>query len=150
MADELGAVETHLAYGSPGKHRRRLAAQDDGTCVYAIAWRGDRPVGHVLVRWSGTDTPSVRALVADCPDVEDLFVAPDLRSRGFGTQLLEAAELLVRNSGYERIGLSVGLENPRALALYARRGFQDLGAPPFVVSGDWGSETCRYLVKSLA
>jgi ribosomal protein S18 acetylase RimI-like enzyme len=150
MADELPAVEAHLAFGSPDKHRQRLAAQDEGACVYAIAWLGDRPVGHVLVRWNGTDTPCVRALVVDCPDVEDLFVSPDVRSRGFGTQLLEAAALLVRNSGYDRIGLSVGTDNPRALTLYQRHGFQDLGVPPFVISGDWGSQTCRYLVKSFA
>ena len=148
MADELAAVEAHLAYGTPGKHRRRLAEQEEGTCVYAIAWVGDRPVGHVLVKWAGSAEAPVRDAVADCPDVEDLFVAPDQRSRGIGTQLLEAAELLVRNSGYERIGLSVGADNPRARALYERRGYRELGIPPFVESGDWGSQTCTYLVKS--
>jgi ribosomal protein S18 acetylase RimI-like enzyme len=149
MADELPVVEAHLAYGSPGKHRQRLAAQEDGACVYPIAWLGDRPVGHVLVRWIGTDTASVRARLTDCPDVQDLFVAPDARSHGYGTQLLEAAILLVRNSGYQRIGLSVGIDNTRAQALYQRHGFEDLGIAPFTISGDWGSETCRYLVKPL-
>jgi GNAT superfamily N-acetyltransferase len=148
MVDELGLVEEHLAHGTAGKHRARLDAQEDGAVVYVIAWLGDRPIGHVLVKWQGASTEAVRSLVGDCPDVEDLFVAPDVRGRGFGTQLLEAAELLARNSGYDRIGLSVGVGNPRARALYERRGFRDLGVAPFVVSGEWGSETCTYLVKS--
>jgi ribosomal protein S18 acetylase RimI-like enzyme len=150
MADELPLVEAHLGFGTPGKHRARLAAQDDGAVVYAIAWLGDRPVGHVLVKWGGTDLAPVRALVTDCPEIENLFVAPDLRGRGVGTQLLEAAELLVRNSGYDRIGLDVATDNHRARALYDRHGFRDVGVAPFVVSGSRGSETCVYMVKTFA
>src|SRR4051812_48593481 len=123
MADELPAVEAHLAFGTPRKHRARLVAQEDGAAVYAIAWLGDRPIGHVFVKWNGADAETARSPLTDCPDVEDLFVAPDVRGRGFGTQLLEAAELLVRNSGYDRIGLAVGTDNLRARALYERHGF---------------------------
>ena len=56
--------------------------------------------------------------------------------------------LLVRNSGYDRVGLSVGVDNPRARALYERHGFRDLGLAPFLISGAWGSQTVVYMVKS--
>ena len=149
MADELAAVEECFAHGTRAKHRRRLSDQEDGLVVYVIAWLPDRPAGHALVRWSGEVAEAVRARLTDCPHLEDLFVAPELRSRGIGSRLLEACEALVRNSGYGRIGLSVGVENPRARSLYERRGYRDAGCGVYELSGEWGREECVYLVKEL-
>jgi ribosomal protein S18 acetylase RimI-like enzyme len=64
-------------------------------------------------------------------------VRPDLRSRGIGTALMDAAEERVCSHGFGAIVLGVEDSNPRAHHLYRRLGyepfatddFQYLGAP---------------------
>ena len=69
-------------------------------------------------------SPMVSGL-SDCPDVEDLFVGSEYRSRGIGSRLLDAAESLAVGKGYSRIGLGVSIDNARARSLYERRGYED-------------------------
>ena len=118
---ELGLLERQIGFdwAALGKHRERFAGQQDGKVVYLVAWRGNLPVGYVLVQWEGTtDDPMQSQLVDHFPNLEDLFVAPDYRSRGVGTQLLEASEGLAKREGYSRIGLGVAVDNLRARSLY--------------------------------
>src|SRR5262245_10331077 len=94
----------------------------------------------------------------DCPDLEDLFVVPGLRSAGVGSRLLEAAERLARDRGCRRIGMSVDVANVRARGLYERRGYEDAGLGTFVLRGSWvdrdgaareWAEPCTYLGREL-
>ena len=156
---ELPTIERELGLdvAAPGKHRDRFARQQERSVVYLVAWLNDRPVGHGLVKWQGADNPELHS-IHDCPDIEDLFVNPTVRSRGIGSRLLEAAENLARERGYAKIGLAVGVENPRAHALYESRGYRDAGAG--VYTERWSlvdangethhyAETCVYLIKPL-
>lgn len=157
---EVALVERHLGldWGYPDKHRQRLALQRRGELVYLIAWHQGAPVGHVMLRWSGAPDPPVASRLRDCPDIEDLFVLPQHRSRGIGSRLLDHAEGLARAQGYAQVGLGVGVDNPRARALYERRGYRDAGFGQYTVAGwyldrdgvekRW-QETCNYLVKAL-
>ncbi len=52
-----------------------------------------------------------------------LVVHPRLRSRGIGTRLIGAAERRVGARGLRRAELAVEEGNPRARALYERRGY---------------------------
>jgi ribosomal protein S18 acetylase RimI-like enzyme len=159
--DELARLERHIDqdFGNRDKHRLRLALQEQARAVYLVAWLSGLPVGHALVRWAGAGTEPMSSHLPDCPDLEDLFVVPGLRSMGVGSQLLDAAERLARDRGCRRIGMSVDVTNVRARALYERRGYGDAGLGTFVLHGSWvdrdGStrpwaETCTYLVKQLA
>ncbi len=55
-------------------------------------------------------------------------VVPESRTKGLGATLLGAVLAAAREAGAEKIYLEVGKENPAALALYRRAGFEYLGA----------------------
>ncbi len=58
-----------------------------------------------------------------CAEVESVYVRDDLRSRGVGTRLLEAAEALARSRGCYRIQLTSRNVRLDAHRFYLRRGF---------------------------
>jgi GNAT superfamily N-acetyltransferase len=157
---DLPRLQAHLPAGGPAKHDDRLRRQSCGEVVYLIAWLDERPVGHALIKWDGcADEPVAARLDGPCPDIEDLYVADDVRQRGIGTQLLAKAERRVRQRGMRRAGLSVGTEtNEATCRLYERLGYRDAGFGPFVDHGayvDAGGqhrqwhETCIYLIKDM-
>jgi GNAT superfamily N-acetyltransferase len=56
-------------------------------------------------------------------EIDELFVLPEARSRGIGTQLLAAAEKTLTQHGCVRLQLQLGTSNPRGLAFYQRHGY---------------------------
>jgi GNAT superfamily N-acetyltransferase len=105
---------------------RRLAEAAEGKAAYLVAREGSQIVGHVFVKFYGTP-------MEPYPNLEDLYVRGDRRSRGIGTELLSRSECLVREKGYTRVGLSVNPTlNPRAKALYERLGYRDVGGEPYL------------------
>lgn len=56
-----------------------------------------------------------------------ISLLPEYRGHGIGTQLLNRLLLLLQDSGYSRVSLSVQAENP-ALSFYKRAGFHILEA----------------------
>ena len=110
-----------------------------------------------MLKWSGADEEIVRRLIGDCPELNAITVAPGHRSRGIGTKLIREAERRVRERGISRVGLAVGVDNPRARALYERLGYSAWEHGSFEVS--WAlpndpskreSEICTYLLKPLS
>ena len=158
--EELALVERHIAFdwGAPAKHRERLARQGEGEVAYLIAWNHEYPIGHVLLVWGGTIDEPVRTRLADCADLQDLFVAPEYRRLGVGARLLEKAEALATQRGFSRLGLGAALDNPGAQRLYQRSGYLDSGFGEYLSGGVYidrdGSakgweEICIYLIKWL-
>jgi ribosomal protein S18 acetylase RimI-like enzyme len=155
---EIALLERQMPR-TPGVHQQRFESQRRGEGEYLIAWEGDRPVGHLFIEWDGTRREAVRSAMVDCPpNLSDVAVHPERRSRGIGSQLMEAAESLAARRGHERVGLSVALDNVRARALYERRGYADAGLGPNQAgypyvdrTGQerWHEERVIYLVKAL-
>ena len=153
---EFDALE-RFSRKTPGVHRARLEWQARGRGLCLGAWLGEQPVGHVWLEWvPETDGAAPRPL--DCPRLVDLYVVPQLRSRRIGTWLIAAAERAAFERGYACVGLDVGTDNPRAHALYLRRGYVDAGLGQYRIS--WPSvdaegrpvidgEECVYLVRRL-
>jgi len=56
--------------------------------------------------------------------VDDLYVLPDHRGQGLGTAALQRANQVCRALGVRAMHLTVAPNNPRALALYLRHGFE--------------------------
>jgi ribosomal protein S18 acetylase RimI-like enzyme len=72
---------------------------------------------------------------------------------------MERAEQLAAQRGWRQVGLSVALDNPRARALYERRGYRDSGIgthdsrwpyPDEHGQECWHEESCVQMVKLLA
>lgn len=58
--------------------------------------------------------------------IDGIFVAPEARSCGVGTALLDAILAEAKLRGYRQVRLDVIDTNPRARALYLQRGFVDM------------------------
>jgi ribosomal protein S18 acetylase RimI-like enzyme len=57
-----------------------------------------------------------------------LSVHEHLQSLGLGSRLIAALEKRVRTRGLDRVQLAVEHDNPRALALYRRLGYREVGS----------------------
>jgi ribosomal protein S18 acetylase RimI-like enzyme len=96
---------------------------DQPRSQYLVAWDGEQPVGHVCIEWT------------EPPELQDLWVLPDRRSEGIGTELVAAVERAVALRGHERIALSVGIANDGARSLYERLGYRRTAQPPRRIKG---------------
>jgi len=158
--EELGLVEgqVNFNWAAQEKHRERLGKQDAGKAIYLIAWCRNFPVGHVLLEWSGTTDEPMQSQLVHCPNLEDLYVIPQYRSKGVGTYLLQEAEARAQQGGYHRIGLGVGVDNSGARRLYQHLGYEGGYFGEYKSRGSYidqegkeqnWEETCIYLVKPL-
>ena len=119
---------SEVAYVDSRLPLSRLDQQVEQGSSYLIAWEDDQPVGHAHLAWEGTHL--------GVPEVQDVYVLPECRSRGIATLLNHAAEEEVRARGCESISLSVSKDgNPSARRLYDRLGYVDAGVDPVHVSG---------------
>lgn len=144
--------------GLVSKHRDRFGRQQRDEVLYVLATQGADIIGHLLLKWDGPSHPHVCALISPCSEVEDFVVAPHLRGRGIGSEMLEYASSQSLERGVHRIGIAVGVGNPSARALYERCGFLLVPGSEHRVSwlarDDSGRqvreyEDCLYLVKDL-
>jgi ribosomal protein S18 acetylase RimI-like enzyme len=100
-----------------------LVRLDQGDGFYLVAWEGDEPLGHAHLA------------LGDPPELQDVSVRPEHRRRGVASALAAAAEREVRARGFDRLRLTVGVDNEPAQALYRRCGYVDAGVPPKRVQG---------------
>ncbi len=57
-------------------------------------------------------------------EIDELFVLPEARSQGVGSELLAAAEAALARRGCVRLQLQLGGDNEPARVFYQRRGFR--------------------------
>jgi GNAT superfamily N-acetyltransferase len=137
---------------SVGRHLplNRLRQHVEEHSTYLVAWEDTVPVGHAHIAWSGTHLA--------LPEIQDVFVLPQMRRQGIASQLTLAAEAEARARGWDRISLSVSQDgNAAASRLYAKLGYADAGAKPVRVVGQIAlrsgpldvDDTLVYLVKEL-
>jgi [ribosomal protein S18]-alanine N-acetyltransferase len=100
-----------------------LARLSQGAGFYLVAWDGDEPLGHAHLA------------LADPPELQDVSVRPEHRRRGIASALTAAAEGEARSRGFDRLRLTVGIDNAAARALYDSLGYVDAGVPPKHVRG---------------
>ncbi len=122
-ADDIGRLlhdfNTEFSEPTPGAAvltERAAALIEDGTLTFLLA--GDGPDGIVQMRyllsiWSG----ELDAYL------EELYVVPELRGKGIGRVLLEAAIETARGAGATHMDLNTGETDTAARALYESTGF---------------------------
>jgi diamine N-acetyltransferase len=80
-----------------------------------------------------------------------LYVQEPFAGAGVGTQLLGAAERLANEHGATVLWLTSWVHNHRALAFYARRGYQDYGLTYFTFEGEsHENRVCAKLMSSVS
>jgi ribosomal protein S18 acetylase RimI-like enzyme len=107
VADWSGANDTE------DRWRGRLTAVP----FNVIASENDLPVGMV----SGTSPQEDRV------ELISMWVAPHARGRGIGAKLITAVVDWAQNQEANEVALDVMASNTRAISLYGRHGFVDVG-----------------------
>lgn len=120
----LGAFEE----GTTVIHRDRVRNADGAALRYLVAELDGRVVGHgVLVLKQPPTWPRLKHL----PQIMNLFVRADLRSRGVGRAIIRRMEELAREAGLAEMRIGVDPENnPRALRLYRSLGYVPIDPKP--------------------
>jgi len=125
---------------------RKCRAQDEDEGVLLVAWLEGMPVGRLWIRWGGSheiprirDSHPVAATIEKCPCLDELEVAGDLRGQGIGSQLINHAEMYVKERGHHQVSLTVE-HNSRARKLYERLGYSDPGIGVFHTFGTYTND----------
>lgn len=113
-------------------HQDRLQDAEGGKLLYMVVEQAGTIVGFGLLvferpaNWSDADDRS------RLPDVIDLFVREECRSRGAGSSLIAKMEETARSRGYTQLYIGVDpVDNPRAQQLYLRLGYAPLQTQPY-------------------
>jgi GNAT superfamily N-acetyltransferase len=119
---EIAVSFAALGWNKPAsQYEAYLREQSDGVRQVIVAREGGRFAGYVTVLWRSVYEPFAADAI---PEVNDFNVLPDLRRRGIGTALMDAAERLIAARA-NTVGIGVGLEPGYGAAqrLYVRRGY---------------------------
>jgi len=129
-ADEIGRLlhDFNTEFDEPTQPAAVLAERaagfiEDGTLIFLFA--GDGPDGLAQMRYLRTMWD--RGLSAY---LEELYVVPELRGRGAGRALLEAAMETARAAGATHMDLNTGETDTAARALYESAGFTNREGEP--------------------
>ena len=90
-------------------------------------------IGWCVVVWSGKKTHP------KYPDMQDLFIRPEHRNKGYGRRLIRAIERMAKARGHGKIGLAVNPDhNQVARRLYEGLGYRHDGGQKYLdgVYGD--------------
>src|SRR5688572_10866997 len=100
-----------------------LARLHQGNGFYLVAWEGEEPLGHAHLA------------LTDPPELQDVEVRPEHRRHGVAAALTAAAEQAARERGYDRLRITVSVDNEGAQALYSGLGYVGVGIAPRRVQG---------------
>jgi len=109
-------------------HRDRMHQADGKVLRYLVVEREGEVVGFgfLVLR----QPPSWDAM-KHLPQMLDLFVKPELRSRGLGRALIARMEEIAREAGFGEMRVGVDPKNnPRAMQLYWRLGYVPIDPAP--------------------
>lgn len=126
---------------------------EGGTGASAMTWttlRSHLSIGRAL-RATLVLSLLSRESESEALVLDGICVDPNQRGSGIGTSLLDAAEIHAREQGMTSVRLSVIDRNPRARALYARRGFVPVSSGALGVLGPiYGFDRYTLMRKELA
>jgi GNAT superfamily N-acetyltransferase len=120
------------AFGQPDYFADRIGRARHNLGEVLVAYVNNTPVGNVYLWCDPLEEPELRLAYPDAPLLNHLEVVPEWQGRGIGTALVAACEDAARKRGYDILVLGVGLDNPRAKALYERLGYVDWNRGPIV------------------
>ena len=126
--------------------REDFAVDIQKKTLYTAVMQGQIAAIYVLSR---DCDPAYRLVHWNCPDetaciLHRLCVAPGAQNRGVGTAVLRHMENRLRALGFESVRLDVFSENPAAVRLYEKNGYERRGF------ADWRKGRFWLMEKTLA
>jgi ribosomal-protein-alanine N-acetyltransferase len=92
----------------------------------------------------------VLSIAADEAHVLNLCTAPGNEGHGLGQRMLQVLLRIARGGGAQRVFLEVRPSNPRAIALYDRSGFNEIGRRPrYYPAAGHGREDAIVMAREL-
>lgn len=85
---------------------KNLELQEQGARDIYIQFVGEQAAGFVIFNRRPVYSPFLRFGISE---IQDLFVAPEYRGRGFGREMILCCEQVARNEGCSELGIGVGL-----------------------------------------
>lgn len=116
----ISAALAAVGWDKPvAQYENYLDEQREGTRDVLVATVDGGYAGYVTVRWESPYEP-----FGGIPEIQDFNVLPELRRRGIGSALMDAAEALVAERS-PVVGIGVGLypDYGQAQRMYVRRGY---------------------------
>lgn len=125
------ALHTHVRVSFGAAVQARELA--DPALSYLVAEASGKLVGYALLRAA----PAPDVVDASTPlELARLYVDEDAQGRGVGTALLAAVVTRARDDGHDLLWLTVWERNLRAITVYGRWGFTDVGSVAFDLGGE--------------
>jgi ribosomal protein S18 acetylase RimI-like enzyme len=120
---------------------RVIAARDGSQVIAEVTEKARAAFEQPLVRFATVCAPPQAFALTVAKErrvahLSRICVEPTAASRGLGTALLADAIEHARDAGFARISLDVRQTNTRAIALYARAGFNAVSEPWDYDGGD--------------
>jgi len=133
-------MELHVArsYGE-AQQRREI---EDRDVVTLLAEADGRAIAFAQVRRG----PAPACVEGEAPvEIARFYVDRSFHGQGIAQALMREALAAARDLGGVTVWLGVWERNPRAIAFYAKSGFRDVGAQPFLLGNDL--QTDRVMVR---
>lgn len=111
----VGLIERE-SFGDPWGPREFTSALNAPQSIFLVAEDADGVVAGY----------TIALVVVDEAEILNIAVHPELRGRGIGGDLLDAAVVEVTSRGAEQVYLEVRESNDAARKLYAARGFDEI------------------------
>lgn len=128
----ITALNTELTarYPEPGSTHFHLDAADvaPGHGIFVVVRYHGLPIGCGALR-RVREPSAVREVGVNAGELKRMYIAPEVRGKGFGRALLERLEAEARALGLARLVLETGIRQAEAQALYERAGFSVI--PPY-------------------
>jgi ribosomal protein S18 acetylase RimI-like enzyme len=137
-------------------HAYAERARQAGAVLVGVTGRA--AVAAVFVSTGPPDEAEIVDRIGRVPMLHRLNVAAGYRRRGVGTQMIDAAERMLRAAGCSRLAVGVDLENDGAARLYRRLGYREWPYGLLKTFREHGDEAgnvlvtpdeCRLFVKEL-
>jgi aminoglycoside 6'-N-acetyltransferase I len=110
---------------SAAQHQQEMAAiRADATTATFVVDRGDRRLGGFLEL--GRRSVAEGCSTSPVAYIEGWYVDPDLRGRGIGRALVEAAERYARDGGYREIASDCELPNEVSRSAHLALGYAEV------------------------
>lgn len=109
-AEDLPALHAREAHPSARTAQKHFDRQATGDYFYAVALRGDAPLGTSVLDCDRTSPL--------CPELKNLYVYPDLRRQGAARALTTFLEQQAAALGFVEVFLRVNPDNEAAIPMY--------------------------------